>query len=218
MIMVRSFRSSVFALAAAVSLLGAAPEPKASDPASSMTLNGYQIETALVNSNFNTGDFTMPQEVKVLRTGSDARGDRAHGNSKRGFAVLEGHVVVHDSGGAPEAKEAGGDYTGPATISCDTLTLDMKGRSYDAQGNVHFSQGNRTGSATRGILNQTAHTLHLEGNVVLTEGETSIRGNVVDYNLQTRDVVATGAPIIIKQPVPAPSPGAPSSPKPKKKK
>ena len=177
--MVRSIARSTLAVVAVSSLLSAAAGAQGTAP-SGMTMNGYQIETALVNSNFNTGDFTMPQEVKVLRSGSDARGDRAHGNSKRGFAILEGHVVIHDTGGAPEAKEAGADYSGPATITCDTLTLDLKARSYDAQGNVHFSQGNRTGSAQRGILNQTAHTLHLEGDVILTEGETSIRGKVVD--------------------------------------
>jgi lipopolysaccharide export system protein LptA len=79
-------------------------------------------------------------------------------------------------------------------------------------------QGNRTGTARRGILNQTAHTLHLEGDVLLTEGETSIRGSVIDYNLQTKDMSATGVPIVIKQPVPAQNPGPPATPKPKKKK
>lgn len=183
-----------------------------------MTLNGYVIETDTTNWNANSGDFVMPHEVKVSRPGSDARGDRATGNSKRGLATLLGSVVVHDDGGAPEAKDAGKDYQGPATITCDQLAVDTKGRVYDAQGNVHFVQGNRTGVAQRGILNQTAHTLHLEGNVLLTEGDTSIRAGVVDYNLQTKDVVAAGAPMVIRQPVPSPSPGPPATPAPAKRR
>lgn len=225
MMMAGSFTRCAVALAVAVSLLGASPAPVTSaalaaspSPAPGMVMNGYQIETDLVNGNLKSGDFTMPREVRVTRTGSDARGDRAHGNSNKGIATLEGHVVVHDNGGAPEAKDAGADYQGPSTITCDTLTLDSKNRSYDAQGNVRFVQGNRIGTAQRGILNQTAHTLHLEGNVILSEGETSIRGSVVDYNLQTRDVVASGAPIIIRQPVPGPTPGPPQSPKPATRK
>jgi lipopolysaccharide export system protein LptA len=160
----------------------------------------------------------MPHEVKVTRPGSDARGDHAKGNTKLGTATLVGNVVVHDSGGAPEAKEAGQDYSGPSTITTDSLTLDSKNKSYDAMGNVHFTQGNRTATADRGVLNQLAHTLHLEGNVVLTEGGSSMKANVVDYNLQTRDVVASGAPMIIREPVPPPAPAPAASAKAKSKK
>jgi lipopolysaccharide export system protein LptA len=132
---------------------------------------------------------------------------------------------VHDSGGAPEAKGAS-EYSssGPSTITCDQLTLDSKTKTYDAQGNVHFTQGNRTATAQRGVLNQTAHSLHLEGNVVLTEGGSSMKADVVDYNLQTKDVVASGTPgqpMVIQQPidaVPAPAPAASGLPKTKSKK
>ena len=120
-----------------------------------MEMNGYQIETDQTNWNLNSGDFTMPHEVKVTRPGTDARGDHAKGNTKLGTATLIGGVVVHDSGGAPEAKDAGPDYQGPATITCDELTLDSKNKSYDARGNVRFVQGNRVGTADRGVLNQT---------------------------------------------------------------
>jgi lipopolysaccharide export system protein LptA len=196
----------------------------AAGPGSGMVMNGYQIITDQTNWNLNTGDFTMPKEVKVTRPGSDARGDHAKGNTKLGTATLIGNVVIHDDGGAPEAKDAGPEYNsnGPSTITCDQLTLDSKSKSYDAQGNVHFTQGNRTATAARGVLNQLSHTLHLEGNVVLTEGGSSMQANVVDYNLATKDVVASGAPgqpMVIQQPMnAAPAPAAAASPKAKRKK
>jgi lipopolysaccharide export system protein LptA len=209
--------------AALVALVAAAPDA-GTGVASGLEMNGYQIITNQTNWNLNTGDFTMPQEVKVTRPGSDARGDHAKGNTKMGTATLIGNVIIHDDGGAPEAKDAGSEYTknGPSTITCDQLTLDSKSKSYDAQGNVHFTQGARSATAARGVLNQLSHTLHLEGNVVLSEGGSSMKADVVDYNLQTKDVVASGAPMIIKQPIgagPAPAGPAPAgSPKAKSAK
>jgi lipopolysaccharide export system protein LptA len=201
------------ALLAAVFLLAAGP---AGTELSGSGWNGYQLETDETLMNFKTGDFTMPHEVRVTRPGTDARGDHAKGNNKIGTATLIGHVVVHDSGSAPEASDAGPDYQGPATITCDELTIDTKTKSYDGHGNLRFVQGNRVGTADRGVLNQTAHTLHLEGNVVLAEGATSMKANVVDYNLQTRDVIASGGPMTIREPIPERSSGPPPSPKPKK--
>jgi lipopolysaccharide export system protein LptA len=195
---------------------GASPAPSASQ-SNEMDMNGYQIETDLTTANFQSGDFVMPHEVKVTRPGTDARGDHAKGNMKLGTATLIGNVIVHDNGGAPEAKDAGQDYQGPATITSDELTIDSKNKSYDARGNVHFVQGNRVGTAERGVLNQIKHTLHLEGNVVLAEGQTSMKAGTVDYNLQTRDVIASGAPMIIREPIPQRSPGPPASPKPSPK-
>ena len=222
------FRTCLLA-ATLVAAVAAAPDPGASAaPAnpiasSGLEMNGYQIITDQTNWNLNTGDFVMPKEVKVTRPGSDARGDHAKGNTKLGTAVLIGNVIIHDDGGAPEAKDAGSEYNknGPSTITCDALTLDSKSKSYDAQGNVHFTQGARTATAQRGVLNQLQHTLHLEGDVVLTEGGSSMKADVVDYNLQTKDVVASGAPMIIKQPIggaPAPAAASPAaSPKAKSK-
>jgi lipopolysaccharide export system protein LptA len=82
---------------------------------------------------------------------------------------------------------------------------------------VRFVQGDRVGTADRGVLNQLQHTLHLEGNVVLAEGQSSMKAAAVDYNLQTRDVIASGSPMIIREPVPQRSPGPPASPKPSPK-
>jgi lipopolysaccharide export system protein LptA len=196
---------------------GAASPAPVTSSSSGMEMNGYQIQTDQTNWNLNTGDFVMPDQVTVTRPGTDARGDHAKGNTKLGTATLIGHVVVHDTGNAPEASEAGPDYQGPSTITCDELTLDSKTKTYDGRGNLHFVQGDRVATADRAVLNQTGHTLHLEGNVVLAEGQTSMKAAVVDYNLQTRQVVASGAPMLIRQPIPERSPGPPPSPKPTKK-
>jgi lipopolysaccharide export system protein LptA len=217
------------ALAAAVTasfLLAASPSPGPSAAAptaapsasNGMEMNGYEVSTDLTTGNLQSGDFVMPHEVKVTRPGTDARGDHAKGNMKLGTATLIGHVIVHDNGGAPEGKEAGADYQGPATITCDEMTIDSKNKSYDARGNVRFVQGDRVATAERGVLNQLKHTLHLEGNVVLAQGQSTMKAGVVDYNLQTRDVIASGAPMIIKEPIPQGSPGPSPSPKPSKKK
>jgi len=206
-------RSAALVAAAALALLGASPAP-APPGAGQTTINGYRVETSTTDWNANSGEFTMPNEVRVSRPGSDARGDHARGNSKAGTFVLEGNVVLHDSGGAPEGKEAGADYNGPATITCDLLTIDSKAKNYDAQGNVHFVQGARTGVAHHATLNETTHQLHLDGDVLLVDGQTSFRAEIVDYNLQTKDVKSSGAPIVIREPVQSPTPGPPPSPRP----
>jgi lipopolysaccharide export system protein LptA len=210
----RWFHLGALTASAVLALAGASPAPAPPSGSGETTINGYRVETETTDWNANTGEFSMPKEVRVSRPGSDARGDRAHGNSKTGFFVLEGNVVAHDSGAAPEAREAGPDYQGPATLTCDVLTIDSKKKLYDAQGNVHFTQGTRTGTARHGILNQIDHTLHLDGDVLLVDGETSFRAQVVDYNLQTKDVKSSGAPIVIRQPVASPPAAAPATPKP----
>jgi lipopolysaccharide export system protein LptA len=214
-------RAAAWGAAAALALLAASPSP--SSPAAapsgsgSTTINGYRVETSTTDWNANSGDFTMPNEVRVNRSGSDARGDRARGNSRAGTFVLMGNVVMHDNGGAPEGKEAGPDYNGPATITCDLLTIDSKAKLYDATGNVHFVQGARTGVAHHATLNETTHLLHLDGDVLLVDGQTTFRAEVVDYNLQTKDVKSSGAPIVIREPVQSPTPGPPPSPRPSRR-
>jgi lipopolysaccharide export system protein LptA len=213
------FRSAALAAAAALVLLGASPSPgPAPSGAGSTTINGYRVETSTTDWNANTGAFTMPNEVRVTRGGSDARGDRAHGNSKAGIFVLEGNVVLHDNGEAPEGRQVGPEYTGPATLTCDTLTIDSKGKNYDAVGNVHFVQGSRTGVAHHATLNDVTHQLHMDGDVLLVDGQTTFRAEVVDYNLQTKDVKSSGAPIVIREPIQSPSPGPPPSPRPTRRR
>ena len=207
--------------AAATTAASIPPVPSGSIPggtAGGLESKDYRIETDETHWNFNTGDFTMPHRVKFFRPGTDAIGDKATGNSKRGTATLIGNVVVHDSGNAPEAGTESYSGNGPATLTCDQLEIDTKQKIYTATGHVHFSQGTRTGTADRGMLNRGSGTLHLEGHVKLTDAEQSMTAEDLVYNLNTKDVDVHGAPIIIKQPVPAPTPGAPATPKPKKRK
>ncbi|MEA2785143.1 MAG: LptA/(LptD N-terminal domain) transport protein [Candidatus Eremiobacteraeota bacterium] len=187
----------------------AAPTPSPSAPG--LQTAAYRIETDETKANFNTGDFTMPHRVRFFRPGTDAIGDRAQGNSKRGTVSLFGNVVVHDSGNASEASDAAYKGSGPATLTCDQLDVDSKARVYTATGNFHFTQGTRTGSANRAMLDRTAGTLHLEGNVHLSDNGSTISANVVDYNLNTKDVQTHGSPTIMTQPAtqqPAPAPRA----------
>lgn len=189
---------------------------------STTTMNGYQIETSSNTFNLNTYDIKWPNEVKITRPGSDARGDHGDGNTKRGTVNLIGHVVIHDNGNAPEVRQAGaapGDSSGPSTLTCDVLAIDTKARVYDARGTVKFVQGDRLMTADHARLDQITHTLHLDGNVLLAQGEASTKADNVDYNLATREALITGQPTITRIPVPPnnAAPAAPSTPKPKKK-
>jgi len=205
-------------------LLGVALSCGAAAPAAAPGQNGlstpdYRIETSETHWNFNTGDFTMPHRVRFFRPGTDAVGDKANGNSKQGTATLIGSVVVHDSGNATEAGDAAYKGSGPATLICDKLEIDSKQKLYTATGNVHFSQGARTGTADHAVLNRANGLLHLDGNVHLSENGSTLSADSVDYNLNTKDADVHGNPAAMTQPAnrPAPPPSAPPSQKPKPK-
>jgi lipopolysaccharide export system protein LptA len=177
----------------------------------------YRIETDDISYKGN-GDFTMPHHVSLARPGSDATADRAEGNQKRGTISLFGNVVVHDNGKAPEA-ETNDEYAkgGPSTLTCDRLDIDSKAKIYTAIGHVHFEQGARKAEAEHGTLNRGNGMLHLEGNVKTSDGASVLTAKVLDYNLNSKAIVADGKPIMIKQPVPTPAPGSISpSPKPRR--
>ncbi len=178
------------------------------------------VESDQIHYNQNSGDFSMPGKAKFSRPGTDASGDRAQGNTKRGTLTLSGNVTVHDSGSAPEVGDKSYGGNGPANLTCDTLDVDAKSKVYTADGHVHFSQGTRTGVAEHGSLDRGSGKLLLERSVKLTDGESSMTADNVDYNLTTKDVVVHGGPIVIKQPVPSqePRPASSSSPKPKRRR
>jgi lipopolysaccharide export system protein LptA len=160
----------------------------------------------------------MPHHVSLTRPGSDAVADHAEGNQKRGTMKLFGSVVVHDNGNAPEAG-SNDEYAkgGPSTLTCDELDVDSKAKIYTAIGHVHFEQGARKAEAQRGVLNRGSGVLHLDGDVKTTDGASTLTAKELDYNLNTKKIVADGKPIMIKQPVPTPAPGTISpSPKPKR--
>ncbi|HEY0383178.1 MAG TPA: LptA/OstA family protein [Candidatus Elarobacter sp.] len=179
----------------------------------------YRIETDDITRKGN-GDFSMPHKVVFSRPGSDGTADRAEGNDKRGTVSLFGNVVVHDNGNAPEAGSQD-EYAkgGPSTLTCDRLDVDSKSKIYIATGSVHYTQGVRDATADRGVLNRKTGMLRLEGHVKTKESESSMKADVVEYNLNSKRVDANGKPIVIKQPVPTPEPGSVTpSPKPKKRR
>lgn len=205
------------------SVPSASPSAAASAPASmkpglpSLDTPDYRIETDDISYKGN-GDFTMPHHVALARPGSDAVADHAEGNQKRGTIKLFGSVVVHDNGNAPEAG-SNDEYAkgGPSTLTCDELDVDSKAKIYTAIGHVHFEQGARKADAQRGVLNRGSGMLHLDGDVKTTDGASTLTAKELDYNLNTKKIVADGKPIVIKQPVPTPAPGSVTpTPKPKK--
>ncbi|MBV8749513.1 MAG: LPS export ABC transporter periplasmic protein LptC [Candidatus Eremiobacteraeota bacterium] len=197
------------ALICGATLLAAAPSDGG---AGGLSTPDYKIETDETHWNFNSGDFTMPHRVRFYRPGTDAVGDKANGNSKRGTATLIGNVTVHDSGNAVEANDAAYNGAGPATLTCDQLDIDSKSRLYTATGNVHFAQGTRTGIAEKAVLNRGTGTLHLEGDVKLTDNGSTLSAQTVDYNLNTKDAEVHGGPAVMTQPANRqPAPTAPSA-------
>ncbi len=201
----------------------AAARPSSS--ANALATPDYRIETDETHWNFNTGDFTMPHRVRFFRPGTDAVGDRANGNSKRGTVTMLGNVVVHDSGNANEAGDAAYRGSGPAMLTCDQLDIDSKAKLYTANGHVHFLQGARTGTSDRATLNRATGMLHLEGGVKLTDSGSTLSANAVDYNLNTKEASVFGSPSVMTQPAnqpaasprPAPSRSPVAKPKPKPK-
>jgi lipopolysaccharide export system protein LptA len=201
--------SLALALACGTSALAAAPQPNAGS--GGLATPDYRIETDETHWNFNSGDFTMPHRVRFFRPGTDAVSDKASGNSKQGTATLMGSVVVHDSGNATEAGGAAYSGSGPATLTCDKLEIDSKQKLYVATGNVHFSQGTRSGTSDRATLNRASGTLHLEGGVHLSDNGSTLTANSVDYNLNTKDAEVHGGPAVMTQPAnKQASPAAPS--------
>lgn len=202
------------------------PSPSAGAPGASipkpelpaLDTGEYKIVTDDITYRGN-GDFTMPHHVELSRPGSDAVADRAEGNQKRGTIKMYGSVVVHDNGNAPEATSTD-EYAkgGPSTLTCDELDVDSKAKIYTAIGHVHFEQGARKADAERGVLNRGNGNLHLDGDVKTTDGASTLTAKELDYNLNTKKIVADGKPITIKQPVPTSAPGTAASPTPKPKK
>lgn len=208
--------------------LGASPSPRPAHPSPSpaasagalLTSQGnYTIETDAENYNLNTGNFTMPHSVKFTRPGTEATADRAEGNTKDGTATLIGNVVIHDNGNAPEAEsEKAYRGNGPATLDCDRLEVDSKKKIYTCIGNVKFEQKDEHGQADRAQLDRSSGKLVMTGNVKLEQNGSTLDAQNLDYDLNTKDVQVLGSPVVIKEPVPTPSPGAPGTPAPKKKR
>jgi lipopolysaccharide export system protein LptC len=213
-----------------IASLAAAPGPVPAPPPGGVTTRDFRIETDQTNSNLNDGSFTMPHRVKFFRPGTNVVGDGAKGNYKAGTVTITGHVVLHDDGQAAEAQQAGAPPGGgPSTLTCDELQVDSKRKIYVAIGNVVYVQGTRRATAANGRLDQGAHSLELNGNVRLADGDQTLTAQTVHYDTLTKDVSTSGSPVTLTQPAsrgaaaPAepgttstlPTPAAKATPKPK---
>lgn len=211
------------AFAAALLLAAATPAPSATPNAAALPAVEtpyWKVETIEIHAKDN-GDFTMPQHVAFSRPGSDGTADRAEGNSKRGTVSLVGNVVVHDNGGAEEAKE-NPQYAegGPSTLTCDRLDIDQKALVYTAIGTVKFVQGERTMTSDRARWDRQLHQMVLSGHVYAANATSHMRADVVNYNTESKAFSIDGHPMVIVQPVPSrpprPSPSPTASAKPRR--
>jgi lipopolysaccharide assembly outer membrane protein LptD (OstA) len=181
------------------------------------------ITTESIDTNLNTGSFSVPQHFQATRTGTEISADRATGNTKKKSIHAVGHVVVHRTGPI-EGQNAATSKLGqePSTLTCDKLDIDGVKKFYVATGNVHFTQADRDATADRGTLNDTTNDLHLDGNVHVRDKDQFLDASSVVYNTKTGDVHATGTPVMVRAPAATPEPSgavpfASPSAKPKRK-
>jgi lipopolysaccharide assembly outer membrane protein LptD (OstA) len=152
-----------------LALLAAAPKPAAPGGAVGFGLSDWRVQTSQVDSNWQTGAFSVPNHLTLTRPGSDISADRAVGNFKTHSATLTGNVVLHDNNGVLTNFAGQTGSHAPATLTCDNLTMDGVSKTYIATGNVHFVQGGSDVRADRAVMNGVTHDLHLYGHVQLQQ-------------------------------------------------
>lgn len=189
-------------------------------PSSTLTNGQFTVETDETNYNLTNGDFDMPHHVHFTRPGTDVTGDRAHGNTRGNTITITGHVTLHQTGAVNSLGAGAQKVTTeePSTLTTDELQVDGKAKTYTAVGNVHWAQGNKRLSADHGVLNEVTHLLNLQGNVHIEQDQQSMDADHVDYNTESEQGTAYGAPVVAKLPVAGPAPGVTSPPTPKPKK
>ena len=165
------------------------------------------ITTKTIDTNLNTGDFSVPEHFDATRGTTEISADRATGNSKTKSVHAVGHVVVHRTGPL-QGQGALAGSSSPSTLTCDKLDVDGVRKYYTATGNVKFTQEDREASADHGTLNDITNELHLVGNVHIRDKEQYLDGTDVVYNTKTGDLKASGNPVIVRTPVETPVPGA----------
>jgi len=187
-----SLRIAIVALTLAVfggSLAGAAPKKAVT----TTTIGGWTIQTTETDMNLKSGSFAVPHPFTMTRLdGSTVNADRAVGNYKKKQAVLYGHVSVHDANGTFGLHSAQAAHHDPATLSADTLKIDDASHLYDADGNVHYVQGQTTADAQTAHLNDVTHRLDLSGKVHVVQGERTLDAQTATYNTVTGDGEADG--------------------------
>lgn len=206
---------AALALIAAVPKPHAAPKAASAQPTATAPFGEWNLKTDKLTANLATGAFTAPDHVTMTRAdGSIVQADRATGNYKKRQAVLTGNVSVNDTSGTFGLKSAQGANSnqprGPATLTSDTLRLDDAAHLYDANGNVHYEQGETKVDAQTAHLNDVTHELDLSGKVHVLRSDQTLDADRATYNTQSGDgaaesnvmVTFPGAPISIATPKP----------------
>lgn len=183
----------ILAALIAVVALAASPKPVLKPAGAAFALGEWHVNTSPLDMNFHTGDFSAPNQIKLLRNGGTITGDRASGNYKSNRMTIYGHVVVHDSQGSLEGGSgAPGHSQGPSTLTADQVAIDGVAKVYVATGHVHYVQGDTVTDADKGTLNDLTHQLLLVGSVQIVQGERKLNAAKVNYNTITGQAHAEG--------------------------
>lgn len=172
------------------------PPPKAgANPGqASFDLGVWTVHASSLDANFKSGDFSTPNKVVMNREGGDVSADRANGNYKKQVLYLKGHVVMHDTQGNVQSMAGGGPpgEPSPSTLTADQAQIDGAAKVYKAIGNVHYVQADTVVDANSGTLNDSDHTLLLEGAVHIMQGTRSMNAQRVLYNTESGSAHAQG--------------------------
>lgn len=174
----------VAAVLAIAACIAAAPPPQ---PQAAAKIGEWNLKTDQLTANLFNGAFDAPHHVTLTRAdGSIIVADRANGNYKQRQANLFGHVSVHDASGTFGLKSAQSTQPrGPATLTSDELRLDDAAHLYDANGNVHYEQGDTNVDAAKAHLNDATHQLDLTGKVHVVQADRTLDAQTATYNTVT---------------------------------
>lgn len=173
----------------------AAPAKKT---AAGTTVGAWTLKTDELQANLKSGKFVAPGHVTMTRAdGSVVEADRADGNFRHKQAKLYGHVSVHDASGTFGLRSATAVHHDPATLTADKVAVDDVARVYDADGSVHYEQGQTSVDAQKAHLNDVTHKLDLTGKVHVVQGQKTLDADSATYNTVTGDGEADGNAMMI---------------------
>jgi len=191
----RRFGAAIAVLAFAATV-AASPRHSGKTPAkpkATVEVAGWTLETEQLDADSQNGDFSAPVKVHLTRAdGSTIDADRADGNYKRRQANLFGHVQIHDVTGTFGMKSGANALHQPASLASDELRVNGVQRVYEAEGNVHYEQGQSTADAEHARLNDVTHRLDMDGKVHVVEGDRTLYAERATYDTVTGHGSADG--------------------------
>ncbi|HEY8313324.1 MAG TPA: hypothetical protein VIG51_04040 [Candidatus Baltobacteraceae bacterium] len=176
-------------LAGLLALVAASPSPP-----HRAQIGEWTMATSELDTNLQSGDFSAPHHVTLSRAdGSTVDADRGTGNYKKRYFQLFGSVSVHDQSGTFGGLNSMRQNTrGPATLTCDRLTIDSASKLYHATGDVRYKQDTTTADANDARLNDLSHRLDLQGQVHIVQGDRTLDAKSATYNTLSDDGEASG--------------------------